>query len=263
MNFFLFSGSHAGLCWAATRTALLMALLCFATSDALAALHGRDLGGTPAFDAYYDDELNITWLADAQSGAGLRSWGDAQSYVSNLNAFGLEGWRLPHVLPINGVAFYVDPLFAPWDGTSEQGGNITSLGSELSHLFYITLGNRGYFDPLGNMQPNYGLTNSDPFANFNNNVGGSNTAYSTWWSGTEYQPSLSFVFIVGTGAQGVISNGPGDSWGYAWAVRDGDVLTSVPEVSTALMLILGLLMIGVATHQRRRTCDANAVWKAG
>jgi hypothetical protein len=41
--------------------------------------------------------------------------------------------------------------------------NITS--SEMGHLFYEELGNSGFYDILGNTNPEYGLTNTGDFKN--------------------------------------------------------------------------------------------------
>jgi len=50
-------------------------------------------GGTD-YQAYYNDEANLTWLADANAG-GLMDWWQATTWVASLNVDGVTGWRLP------------------------------------------------------------------------------------------------------------------------------------------------------------------------
>ena len=63
-----------------------------------AELQGRYL--TPdtsnGFDAYYDTEQDMTWLADALYG-GRRDWNSADQWVESLRLGGYSDWRLPTV----------------------------------------------------------------------------------------------------------------------------------------------------------------------
>jgi hypothetical protein len=62
------------------------------SNAAHAALQGRDLNGSAdSFEAYYDTELDLTWLADANfaktsgyHGSGLMNWTDANAWVAGL-----------------------------------------------------------------------------------------------------------------------------------------------------------------------------------
>jgi len=54
-----------------------------------AALHSR-LGG----QAYYDDQLNITWATDANL-IGSDTWDNHMDALSTLSIDGVSGWRLP------------------------------------------------------------------------------------------------------------------------------------------------------------------------
>src|SRR3989344_2069321 len=78
-------------------------------------LQGRDLDGNLAtFEAYYDTALNITWLANANAGAGssfddgtyvtdgAMSWINANAWAASLNFNGITGWRLPTVTDTDG-----------------------------------------------------------------------------------------------------------------------------------------------------------------
>lgn len=66
--------------------------------------------GGADYQAYYDTDLNITWLADANAAAGSiyddlypygsTTWDHAQAWIASLNAanyLGVSNWRLPTV----------------------------------------------------------------------------------------------------------------------------------------------------------------------
>ena len=64
--------------------------------------------------AYYDTELDITWLADTNysdtSGydpGGKMTWDEAKSWVSSLNVGGKTGWRLANI-DVNGDGVVVN-----------------------------------------------------------------------------------------------------------------------------------------------------------
>jgi len=61
-----------------------------------AALVGR-LAATPGgtdYQAYYDEDADLTWLADANA-AGVMNWVNANNWAANLDIDGVTGWRLP------------------------------------------------------------------------------------------------------------------------------------------------------------------------
>jgi hypothetical protein len=194
---------------------------------AQAALHGRDLDGNPAtFEAYYDDVLNVTWLADAnyartsgRDADGKMTWPTATSWVENLDYFGVTGWRLPALGPRDGSSY--DHTFSN-NGTTDEGFGIRGTHSELAHLYYVTLGNKGLCtpdddDPDGcTVQNGWGLKNAGPFLN----VG----AIAGHWTGTESMcpcGSLkTWLVDLATGRQGQLL---GTNLQGAWPVRDGDV----------------------------------------
>lgn len=86
----------------ASLTALLLL-----TAPAHAALQGRDLDPSRSgYEAYFDSERNVTWLADAgyaytsrQSSDGRLTFFQALSWAEQLELYGLRGWRLPVVRP--------------------------------------------------------------------------------------------------------------------------------------------------------------------
>jgi len=88
--------------------ALGAALLFFTVFSAQAALLGRAAAtpGSDDYQAYYDTELGITWLTDANyaktsgyDADGLLSYTDAVAFIDSVNSTGLLGssvWRLPN-----------------------------------------------------------------------------------------------------------------------------------------------------------------------
>ncbi len=210
-----------------------------------ATLQGRDLDGNAAngYEAYYDTVLNITWLADANyaktsgyDADGKLNWDAAKAWAAGLNINGVTGWRLPNIKPVAGGFHYVRSD----DGSTDIGYNITSTHSELAHLYYVTLGNKGYVDTTGALQAGYGLSNTGPF---------SNVQASAYWSSEYYGPGTYEVwsFLTDRGYQ--YSSNMYNSY-YAWAVRSGDVAAAVPE-SQSYALALAGLAVAVAVRRRR------------
>ena len=231
------------------RTTLIASTLLatvLASSTAYAALQGRDLDGNLAtFEAYYDTDLNITWLADANyaptSGiadtlysfnpSGTMNWEDANTWAANLsftdgvNVY--DDWRLPStILP--------DASCGYQSGGDSYGYNCT--GSEMGHLFY---------NELGGTAGQSILTSADPdlakFANLQ--------AYG-YWSATEYAPGTGYYhgwsFYMEDGSQ--YPNYKSDVF-YALAVSSGDV-GAVPEAETYALMLAGLGMIGWRARRR-------------
>lgn len=211
-------------------------------------LQGRDLDGDVAngYEAYYDTTLNITWLTDANFaytsnysyGVGL-NWDQAMSWAANLNVHGVTGWRLPDVKPVNGTS--LNDNFSA-DGSTDFGYNITSTQSELAHLYYVALGNKGYYDTAGNAQPDFGLVNTGPFRNLQFNPGS--------WSGVEYASNSREAWFLSTdyGIQRDLYKGNVMS---AWAVHSGDIGT-VPEPQAVASALAGLAVAAVAARWRHR-----------
>jgi hypothetical protein len=119
---------------------------------AQAELHGRNLDNDPAtFEAWYDDVLDITWLADANyartsghDADGMMDWPAATAWVKSLDYFGVTGWRLPAVAPLNGSTY--DHTFSN-NGTTDVGFASRGTLSELADLYCVTLGNKGLCKP--------------------------------------------------------------------------------------------------------------------
>jgi hypothetical protein len=227
-------------------------------------LQGRDLDGDRStFEAYYETDRDITWLANANhaytsgytSAAnggldtdtsslsrdvkiinGMMGLDAAQTWVTNLNINGITGWYLPKVVdtsaPSCPVIGYGDPLFC--------GGKPDTSTSELAHMYFVTLGNTPQFNiPF---EPDSGLTNTGPFSNlmplpywFNLEVDNTNGDYA--WS-----------FFANSGGHLMRRK---DEPSLAWAIHAGDVGAAVPEPQTRVLMLVGLAVASVAMRGRR------------
>ena len=225
--------------------------------------------GSGVFLAYYDTVLDITWLADANAGAGSEvfddggdptdgrmTWDNARAWAADLTIGGVSGWRLPTVSPIDGNTFdttHSNNATTDWgsaptttdgtDGGWRDAGNTPV--SELGHMYYVTLGNLGICtpddaDPSSCVtQPGSGPSNTGPFSG----VPGS------YWSGKEFNFGLAWHFGFPTGTQTV--DGKNDDDDLAWAVRSGDVPAFVPVPAAVWLFGSGLIgLIGIARRKR-------------
>ncbi|MDQ7837627.1 MAG: PEP-CTERM sorting domain-containing protein [Thermodesulfobacteriota bacterium] len=206
-----------------------------------------DRGGGLIYDTLFD----VTWLQDANHVSttgydtslygsnywGQLTWQDAQDWATSLSYYDSvrnvtwNDWRLPKMLPINSLTY---DLAWNYDGTSDRGFNILSPNSELSHLYYVTLGNLGAISTEGvQPQPGWGLQKTGPFQNIK----------TSYWSGSEFVASEDIgYFSMSNGEQLTENITLYAAYKYAWAVRDGDV-AAVPEPSTIFMLLPGLLYV--------------------
>lgn len=206
-------------------------------------LQGRDLDGNLAtFEAYYDTVLDITWLADTNfAGAGM-SWENANNWAAALDPYGsgITGWRLPTTVDVGNDGITYTSLAQGVDA----GYNIT-VHSEMSHMFYVTLGNLAYRSTLGIAgQPGWGLSNTGPFSNLLTTI---------YWSATEYASFTSYAwyFYFYDGFQNA---NPKTTGSIAWAVHTGDVYASAVPVPAAAWLFGGGLLglVGFNTRRQRR-----------
>ena len=193
-------------------------------------LQARDLDGNGATDAFYDTSLNITWLRNA-SPAGNTTWSAAKSYANNLNFGGYSDWRLPTLSPVNGSNFTYTPVTN--NGSTDGGTAKTGIGwgtaSELGHLYYVSLANKGICTPNDAspgyngcvQQPGYGPVNTGNFQNY--------PSFSSW-TGLEvagYEGSVAWAFGISNGYQGGQTE---NTLLPAMMVRNGDV---APPTCTA------------------------------
>lgn len=185
----------------------------------------------------YDTSLNITWYDYtywAMSGSE-----DAKSWAAGLNVGGVTGWRLPQTMPVNGATYGYQ---AKNNGSTDIGYNISAPGSayqgspasELANLYYVALGNKGFYDVNGNQQAGAGLVNKGPFQNLQPDG---------YWSGTLFDlyPKSAWYFDFNYGIQTYFYD---DNCFSALAVHDGDVAKPIPEPLTIILLCTGLLGLG-------------------
>ena len=235
---------------------LIAAGILLTTGSANAALVSV-LGG----QAINDTDRNIVWAADANLAAsntfglatgvnlgndsvgnasiiqanGFMSLGGAQKWISAMNAanyLGYNDWRLPSTTD-TGV------LGMQTSNNGTDGGYNNPTTSELSHLFYSELGNKGQYNTSGVIQTVYGLNNTGPFTNFQSNW---------YWSGTEYAPNPNNAWLFNT-FYGLQSNGLKSVSHFALAVRSGQI-ASVPEADTCALLIAGLGLMGFLARRK-------------
>jgi hypothetical protein len=154
------------------------------------------------------------------------AWVAGLNYFDPVRNVTWSDWRLPRALPVNGIEH--NDAFS-FDGSTDNGYNISSAASELSYMFYVNLGIRGYVDAQGSWPvPDYGFKGSlsGPFTHM---LGASTFPY---WTSTEYPPfnGMAYVMVYNTGSQhGAVK----ESELLVWAVRDGDVAV-VPAPAPAL-----------------------------
>ncbi len=189
------------------------------------------LGG----QAVYDTDLDITWLADANAGAGSpfddgasitdgrMSWQSANDWAASLTVGGFTDWRLP---------FTSQPDPTCNGQTQGDGFGINCTGSEMGHLFYSELsGTAG--------QP---ITSSgDPdLALFSNIIVDGNHS----WSSELIRPSA-----PGNAWYFQFSNGDQNAFlqlteKHAWAVHGGNLGVAVVPIPASVWMFgsaLGLL----------------------
>lgn len=119
----------------------------------------------------YDDDLNITWLQDANyaktsgyDSDGRMNWSEAKTWAENLVYGGYDDRRLPIAIDTgaSGCQF-------SFNGT-DCGYNVNPNTSELAHLFFVEPGNLSAYDTSGTVRGgssgvDWGIVNTGPFTN--------------------------------------------------------------------------------------------------
>ena len=243
--------------WRNAAAWVLLTAAPFSIGSAQAALHARDLDtSVSGIEAWYDDVLDITWQTNANlsrtehfgvsgigehggmSGLSVKPWITAMNDSSYL---GYSDWRLPNTLPLNGIDYDYGPggdvgysVGAP--GTPYAG----STASEMAHLYYTTLSNPPAWPTGCSSLPGTAcLLNPGPFDFGDLFVPGGGVFWSR--NKAEGYPASGdhiFSFDVLTGYQGATPVETTNLW--VWAVRDGDVISAVPEADTWALMLAGL-----------------------
>lgn len=200
--------------------------------------------------AYYDDVLDITWVADANlarttgyDGDGAMAWADSQAWIASLNTaayLGATDWRLPMMLDTGtpGCNFANVGTDCGYNVQTKSGAVVYS---ELAHLFYVTLGNSARYDSAGAATgcELLCLTNVGPFSNVQ-----------TWLyrTGTSYDPDPNYAWDIDfeDGLQYFEVKTTANR--FSWAVRSGDIAV-IPVPAAAWLLGSSLGLLGVV---RRR-----------
>jgi hypothetical protein len=239
--------------------ALLKTLLAVAASTlamigpAQATLLARDLDGNNVTDAYFDTDLNITWLRNANAGAGssfdnggnatdgLMTWVNAVNWASSYSIGGYDDWRLPTLNPLDSTC---SDNFSPGGGFPQMYYGFNCTGSELSHLFVTELGSKA-----NQFVQNQTGDTAEQIANL---ALFSNMQTHGYWSGTEYAPNADSAWLFYSDSGGQSANEKRSGY-FAMAVRDGDVRAAqVPEPESLLLALTALSALALVRRRRGR-----------
>ena len=210
----------------------------------------RYLDGSTTVNAYYDTDLDITWLADPSlattetfgvtgisSPYPVMNWNTAQNWIAAMNKsnyLGYTGWRMPKMLDTSAICVFN----VPTTGNETCGFTPPPETSEFAHLYNVTLGNPREYKgnaaawpgPFGYIQPFY-------------------------WQSTTYagDSSQAWTFEFRNGAQlAQYKSGPYGYYDNVWAVHDGDIgATSVPEPSSAILFTLGVFFFALSARRKQ------------
>ena len=216
----------------AFKSILGMTFICFsmASIDAKAELYSR-LGGM----AFYDDQLNVTWLQDANyartsgdDADGYMTWQEANSWAAGLSVNGITGWRLASI-DVDGNGSITD---------CSSASQVECKDNEFGHLYYYGAGTA-----FGN-----GISEANP--------GPFSIPSFDYWSGTEVVTDTDFAwaFAFTFGGQYELykkEGGVGVALGSAWAVHDGDI-RAVPLPGAAWLFGSGFVgLLGIARRKKQ------------
>lgn len=203
--------------------ALCVALCSFISLPSQAAFIGR-LPATPGgadYQAYYDDQLGITWVANANIN-GADTWDNQVDWVTGLTIGGVGGWRLPN-MDVNNDGTIVN--------CTSSGTQAACKDNEYGHLYYYGAGTAWANGVL--------FGNEDPF---------NDIAPYIYWS------SNAVIGTVDAKAFAMTNGQPTQAWTenlfHAWAVHSGDV-SAVPVPAAIWLFGSGLLgLIGISRRKK-------------
>ena len=240
--------------------ALLVIAICYLTAAQYSRAALIDRGG----GMIYDPVLEVTWLKDANyaktsgySASGQMTWEESKIWADNLKIGGYTDWRLATTGPASGdsaVWNYNDSF----NGDTDAGYHIGQR-SELSHMFYSNLLLVGYRTTSGGFNSNFGIFGNGTVGGQNNIWPFTNIQAGDYWTGTPTVGTApteqAFYFQMQYGAQAwTLQN----NTMYAWAVRDGDVLSPVPEPNSYLMAFIGLIILLASARREVSKFQAGA-----
>lgn len=231
--------------------AILAVTMSSLVGSANAALHAR------GEYMVYDDSTNLTWLRSATYGAGS-AFDDGYSAADGLMTFtSAQAWvsQLSIVYPDNGltVSDWRLPDYDPTQGPSEIAQLVQYSLANPAHHVPMNWGPfapiQGGFEWLGS---SYNLLPTRSFLSIEGWVVRDPVH--------EWPPSLAwatdgFVHLPGVVRLDLLTGATYQQEGYAWAVRDGDVL-AIPEPEVYASMLAGLMLVGVAARRRKQTAPA-------
>jgi hypothetical protein len=189
-------------------------------------LRGRDLTEDGIADAFYDVDLDITWLCNANV-AGPMNWTTANEWAESLSVDGIGGWRLPNALRPDGT----------WCG----GYRCTE--SELGHLWLISLGNLDVSVFNGN----------SPIRR----TGGFESFGLYYWTSAQTSYWQTY-FLTSTGYQ---YEAQSSLELLALAVHDGDIGVATLSEPPLWVLVLTAGLVGFVANGRRKPAqNALSAW---
>ena len=216
-----------------TRSRLFSAVCACVIASALpsytfAALLGRlpVIPGGTDYLAYYDDQLDITWAANADIN-GLGTWDGQNLAASTTTIGGISGWRLPS-MDVNGDGSIIDCSIS---------SQAVCTDNEYGHIFYYGAGTT-FGDGIK-------VTSPGPFNNIQDNI---------YWSSTESTTVSTsawiFRFLSDFGDQRTFNKSVDIH--SAWLVHDGDVAT-VPLPAALWLFGSGIIVLFRVAGYRKST----------
>lgn len=175
-----------------------------------ATLQPLDLDGDSVTDAFFDTDLKITWLRNANVN-GLMTLAQAVKWADEFEFGGFSDWRLPI--------------------TNTCGGGHYCFNNEMGHLWHYALGNA----------PGGPMTNTGDFQNLE--------ADYYWASLIDPEHNYPAGYFVWNNAWGANAyNAPYDGWSYFALLVRGT--TIIPEPATYALMLSGLGMLVAVARRR-------------